>query len=274
MALVRTSELIDRQGFVLAVNVILLEHAESYLMAAEELELGLVLQLSENTVSYHGGLAPLGKALIELAKISKQPMAVHLDHATDPELVRAATKLGFSSVMFDGSKLDYETNVATTRALVTELGDQVWFEAELGEVGGKDGVHAPGARTKPSEAKEFVRDTKVAGLAVAVGSSHAMLDKTSELDFKLMEELAEAVDVPLVLHGSSGVSHQDLRRAVNAGIKKINIATELNVVFNNELRKHVESGPGDPRKFLVPARLALKDHLVSLVRAISGNDHL
>lgn len=268
MPLVQTQQIIDEQGFTLAVNVILLEHAEAYVLAAEELGKGLVLQLSENTINYHGSLAPMGKALLEMAAASKQLIAVHLDHATNPELVRAAADLGFSSVMYDGSQLDYVSNVETTKQLVKEVSSKVWFEAELGEVGGKDGVHAPGVRTKPAEAAAFVEETGVNGLAVAVGSSHAMLDKSSELDFELIADLNDAVSVPLVLHGSSGVSHSDLRKAIAAGIQKINIATELNVVFNDVVKQHIAAGPGDPRKFLVPAREALKNHLVSLHKTL------
>jgi fructose-bisphosphate aldolase, class II len=269
VTLVNTGELIDGQRFVLAANVILLEHAEAYVAAAEQLQAGLVLQLSENTVTYHGGLAPIGTAMIELARASAQGIAVHLDHATDRNLVRQAAALGFNSVMFDGSKLDYNENVRATRDLRAELGPEVWFEAELGEIGGKDGVHKPGVRTKPHEAVEFVNETKVDGLAVAVGSSHAMLTKSSELDFELIRQLAAAVPVPLVLHGSSGVSHADLKRAIEAGIKKLNIATELNQVFNQALSQNLTLGPGDPRKFLVPARAALTDHLIELHRGLS-----
>lgn len=270
MPLTNTGALIDRQRFVLAVNVILLEHAEAYLVAAEKLNTGLVLQLSENTIDYHGGLRPLGLALLELAKMSNQPHAVHLDHATDPDLVRAAAELGFSSVMFDGSKLDYPQNLAITRALRGEVGPNVWFEAELGEIGGKDGAHHPGVRTNPVDAAEFVAATGVDGLAVAVGSSHAMVDKTSVLDFELISELAAAVPVPLVLHGSSGVSNSDLKRAISSGIKKVNIATELNSVFNASIKQHIDLGPSDPRKFLQPARTALTAHLVEFHRALAG----
>ncbi|MFM2023655.1 MAG: hypothetical protein RIR89_1047 [Actinomycetota bacterium] len=270
MPLVKTQQIIDQQGFTLAVNVILLEHAEAFVQAAEELGKGLVLQLSENTINYHGSLAPVGKALIEMAASSKQPIAVHLDHATNSDLVRNAAELGFSSVMFDGSSLDYAANVATTKQLVQEVSSRVWFEAELGEVGGKDGVHAPGVRTKPEEAASFVTETGVHGLAVAVGSSHAMLDKSSELDFDLISQLRDAVGVPLVLHGSSGVSHLDLRKAIAAGIKKVNIATELNVVFNEVIKQHIAAGPGDPRKFLIPAREALKNHVVFLYKTLAG----
>lgn len=270
MALVKTSQIIDEQGFALAVNVILLEQAEAYLSAASTLGIGMVLQLSENTVDYHGSLSPIGAALLALARESEQNIAVHLDHATRPDLVRSAAELGFSSVMYDGSNLEFEENVAATKSLCEELAGRVWFEAELGEVGGKNGVHHPGVKTDPPAAAEFVRETGVDGLAVAVGSSHAMLEKSTELDFALIEQLANAVSVPLVLHGSSGVSHENLKIAIKTGIKKINLATELNLVFNTGIKDNLALGPADPRKFLVPARSDLAAHLVNLYRAITA----
>lgn len=268
MTLVRTDEIIAEQGFTLAVNVITLEQAEAYLMAAEQMGQGIVLQLSQNTVRFHGAIEPLGRALLEMAQLSSQRIAVHLDHATDPELVRIAASLNFSSVMFDGSELEYKENVGATKSLCAELGGRVWFEAELGEVGGKDGVHAPGARTDPVEAARFVDETGVDGLAVAVGSSHAMLEKSSELDLNLISLLASSVNVPLVLHGSSGVSHTQLGAAIQAGIRKVNIATELNAVFTSAISEGIEAGKGDPRKFLAPAREKLAAHLVGLHQKI------
>lgn len=269
MALVKTSHIIEEHGFALAVNVILLEQAEAYLSAASTLGIGLVLQLSENTVDYHGSLAPMGAALVALARESKQNIAVHLDHATKPDLVRSAAELGFSSVMYDGSNLEFEANVSATKSLREELAGQVWFEAELGEVGGKNGVHSPGVKTDPKAAAKFVLETGVDGLAVAVGSSHAMLEKSTELDFTQIKLLADAVSVPLVLHGSSGVSHENLKIAIKTGIKKINIATELNMVFGAGIKKNLDLGPADPRKFLVPARTDLAAHLVKLYGTIA-----
>lgn len=271
MALVNTGEILRDQPFVLAVNVIMLEQAEAYISAAEQLETGLVLQLSENTVGFHGSLEPMGLALLALAERSTQSISVHLDHATKPDLVKQAISLGFRSVMFDGSALDFSENVTQTAELVSHAKrNDCWFEAELGEVGGKDGVHAPGVRTNPEDAQEFVLQTDVDGLAVAVGSSHAMLDKMAELDFELISKLAERVPVPLVLHGSSGVSRANLKTAISSGIRKVNLATELNVVFNQVIHDTIIEVPlGDPRKFLRPARAALESYLIELIRELS-----
>ncbi|TGJ94949.1 fructose-bisphosphate aldolase, partial [Actinotalea fermentans ATCC 43279 = JCM 9966 = DSM 3133] len=134
-----------------------------------------------------------------------------LDHAEDRALVSEAVRLGFTSVMYDGSALDYERNVEATADVVREAHARgVFVEAELGKVGGKDGVHAPGVRTDPAEAVAFVAATGVDALAVAVGSSHAMTDRTASLDFERIAGLRAAVPVPLVLHGSSGVADHDL----------------------------------------------------------------
>lgn len=271
MALTNTGEILKAQGFALAVNVITLEQAEAFIEASAQAQSGLILQLSENTVKFHGSLSPIGSAMMALAKESSQPISVHLDHATDENLVRAAIDLGFSSVMFDGSTLEYQQNLGKTKDLVGFAHNRgVWFEAELGEIGGKDGVHAPGVRTKPSEAKQFVQETGVDGLAVAVGSSHAMLDKSASLDFDLISEIADVVQIPLVLHGSSGVSRSDLKKAIASGISKVNLATELNVVFNKSLSESIDPEKfGDPRKFLGPARSALATYLAELITELS-----
>jgi fructose-bisphosphate aldolase class II len=271
VALVNTAEILQSQPFVLAVNVIMLEQAEAFVASAEESGTGLVLQLSENTVEFHGGLEPLALALFALARKSSQKISVHLDHATDPKLVKDAISLGFTSVMFDGSSLDFEENLEKTAELAALAAkNKCWFEAELGEVGGKDGVHAPGIRTNPEDAKEFVMRTEVNGLAVAVGSSHAMLEKSADLDFELIAQLSAAVSVPLVLHGSSGVSRANLKLAIRSGISKVNLATELNVVFNQAMLEAMQQAkPGDPRKFLRPAREALTRYLTTLIRELS-----
>ena len=141
------------------------------------------------------------------------PVSLHLDHVEDDDLLRRAADVGISSVMYDASKLDYDKNVEATRAAREWAhANGLYLEAELGEVGGKDGAHAPGVRTDPGEAAEFVAATGVDALAVAVGSSHAMTDRSAALDHALIAELARAVPVPLVLHGSSGVPDDELAR--------------------------------------------------------------
>lgn len=250
-----------------------IEHAEAFTAAAEGAAKPVVLQISQNAVRYHGALAAIGLATLTLARGCAVPVVVHLDHATDTSLVKDAIALGFSSVMFDASALAYEENVAATAAIVRQCHDAgLDAEAELGEVGGKDGVHAAGARTRPEEAKAFVAATGVDALAVAVGTSHAMTERHVALDLELISALRAAVPVPLVLHGSSGVPDEELLRAVAAGMTKINIATHLNRVFTDSVRATLAAHPEmvDSRRYLGPARDALAVEAERLLRLLSG----
>lgn len=244
-----------------AFNVIHLEHAEALVGAAEDVGLPVVLQISENTATWHGSLAPLALATRVLAERASVPVVLHLDHAVSVELVRESLDLGFTSVMFDGSTLDDRTNRSTTRGVVELCHARgVAVEAELGEIGGKDGVHAPGVRTDPVDAQRFAVDTGVDALAVAVGSSHAMVERTAALDLELVAAIRAVVAVPLVLHGSSGVPDDGLRAAVRAGMTKVNIATHLSSVFTAAARERLDADAGlvDSRKYLGPARTAMR----------------
>jgi len=256
---------------VAAFNVIQLEHAEAYAAAAERVGLPVVMQISENCVRYHGALAPIAAATLAIADACAQPVVVHLDHAEDVSLVEEAVRLGLTSVMFDGSTLPDDENRAVTRRVV-ELcrAAGVSVEAELGEVGGKDGVHAPGVRTDPDDAARFVADTGVDALAVAVGSSHAMTDRTAQLDTDLIAALRRSVPVPLVLHGSSGVPDEGLVAAVRAGMTKVNIATHLNQVFTRAMTERLEASPTvDTRKYLGAARDAVTDEAARLMQLLA-----
>ena len=259
---------------VAAFNVITLEHAEAIAAGAARAGRGVILQLSENAVRFHGGAyRPLLLACRELASSSAVPLALHLDHVETETLADAiitdAAELGVGSLMVDASQHPYEQNVAVTARLAhrAHIAD-LWVEAELGQVGGKDGAHAPGARTDPDEAAAFVKATAVDGLAVAVGSSHAMSSRTASLDLELIARLAAAVPVPLVLHGSSGVPDAALLDAVGAGIRKVNIGTALNVAGTASLRAALEADTVDPRAALSAARDAMADVVAHYVQLL------
>ncbi|MET9589482.1 class II fructose-bisphosphate aldolase [Streptomyces sp. NPDC006516] len=251
-----------------AFNVVQIEHAQAIVSGAEAAGLPVILQVSENTARYHGSLEPIGLASLAVARAAGVPVAVHLDHAESAGLVREAVRLGFTSVMFDASALPYEDNVAATREIAAYCHARgVWVEAELGEIGGKDGAHAPGVRTDPAEARAFVEATGVDALAVAVGSSHAMLTRDAVLDFALISRLRDAVAVPLVLHGSSGVGDTGLAAAISAGMTKVNISTHLNKLFTRAVRTYLDAHTeaADPRAYLGPARDAVATEVTRLL---------
>ncbi|MPZ17647.1 MAG: ketose-bisphosphate aldolase [Luteitalea sp.] len=276
MPLVRTQEIVDNARHagrgVAAFNVITLEHAEAIVTGAERVGASVILQISQNAVKFHHGrVEPIAAASAAVARAAGVSVSLHLDHVDDEALLRRAVEAGFSSVMYDGSTLDYDANVAATRAAVDWAHHHgLWLEAELGEVGGKGGAHAPGVRTQPAEARRFVGATGVDALAVAVGSTHAMTSRSARLDHVLIEELRNAVPVPLVLHGSSGVPDDELVRGVAAGLVKINIGTALNIAFTGAVRELLAADADvvDPRKYTASGREAMAATVARLLRVL------
>lgn len=255
-----------------AFNVIQLEHAEAIISGANQAQLPVILQVSQNAIDYHGALEPISLATLACASNSIVPTSVHLDHAQDTELIRRALDLGYDSIMFDGSKMEFTENIKISKQmaqLAHSYGASI--EVELGEIGGKDGVHAPGVRTKPSEAKAFAEETGVDLLAVAVGSSHAMTKRSAQLDFDLISAIRAVVPIPLVLHGSSGVSDTDLQSAVKAGMSKINIATHLNHIFTDSIRSTLATDPHlvDTRKYVGVARDEVAAEITRLLKLLN-----
>jgi len=256
-----------------AFNLIGIEHAEAIVAGAEAAAAPVVLQISENCVAYHGSLAPIGLAALAIARSAGVPVTVHLDHATSEPLVHAAADIGIGSVMFDASAQRHHANVAATAAVTAWCHRRgIWVEAELGEIGGKDGVHAAGARTRPAEAAAYAAGTGVDALAVAVGSSHAMLSRDAVLDLALIAEIHRAVPVPLVLHGSSGVPDDMLAAAVRAGMTKINIATQLNKVYTAAVRDRlaVDARLVDPRAYGAAGRDAVAAEVRRLLAVLAA----
>src|SRR5260221_2025841 len=237
-----------------AFNLSGIEHAGAIAAGAEGAGRPVVLRMRWNRGKSPGAAEPVALATLAIARSAAVPVAVHLDHATSVELVRAAAGIGISSVMFDASALEYAANLAATAEVAAWCHQRgMWVEAELGEIGGKDGVHAAGARTRPQDAVAYVGATGVDALAVAVGSSHAMLTRDAVIDFDLIGRIRAEVPaaVPLVLHGSSGVPDAALGKAILAGMTKINIATQLNKVFTAAVRERLAADERlvDPRQY-------------------------
>ncbi|EFE70994.1 MULTISPECIES: class II fructose-bisphosphate aldolase [Streptomyces] len=281
MPLTSTGELVTRatahRSAVASFNVITLEHVEAVIAGAEAVHAPVVLQVSENAVRFrYGRLLPLARAAVAAAERAAVPVALHLDHVRSDALLRQAPDAGFGSVMYDAARLPYAENLAATRAAAEWAhAHGLWIEAELGQIGGKDGeppldAHAPGARTDPDQARAFVADSGVDALAVAVGTTHAMTTRTAALDRALLKRLSTALDVPLVLHGSSGLPDEELAAAVTGGIAKVNVGTALNIAMTGAIREFLAAHPEavDSRGYLTVGREAMVRTVAAIIEAL------
>lgn len=255
-----------------AFNVNNMEIVQAIIEAAEELNSPVILQASQGGLKYAGVeyIAALGKVAAEKAKV---PVALHLDHGTDFQQIMLCIRHGFSSVMIDGSQYELEENIAITKKVV-EIAHAVGIsvEAELGKIGGIEDDIVVDEReatfTDPMEAKLFVDKTKVDYLAIAVGTAHGVYKGEPKLDFDRIKAIKEAVNIPLVLHGSSGVPNDAIEKAVSLGINKINIDTDLRIAFTDAIKDFLKKDPDniDPRKILGPGKEAMKEVIKEKMR--------
>ncbi len=242
MALVTMKKLLEQAGKenrgVGAFSVGNMEMVKGAVWAAEELDTPIILQIAEVRLP-HSPLALMGPMMVQAAKEAKVDVAVHLDHGLTMETVKKALELGFTSVMYDSSTYPFEENMARTREVV-EIAKKygATVEAELGLVGGsEDGSCDHGIRcTDPEDAKAFCENTGIDALAVAIGNAHGNYPVAPTLAFDVLEEIDRKTEIPLVLHGGSGITDEDFRRAISLGIVKVNIAT----ASFNQLTKRAE----------------------------------
>ena len=243
-----------------AFNVNNMEIVQAIIEAAEETNSPVILQASQGGLKYAGVeyIAELGKLA---AKNAKVPVAIHLDHGTDFEQVMLCIRHGFTSVMIDGSRFDLEGNIQITKKGIEGA-------RELGKIGGTEDhitVDEKNATfTDPKEAKRFADETNVDSLAIAVGTAHGLYKGEPKLDFDRIKIIKEMTNMPLVLHGSSGVPADSIKKAVSLGINKINIDTDLRIAFSNAVKEFIKENPDsiDPRKILSPAKLAMKEAVI------------
>lgn len=265
----------QREKFAIgAFNANTMEQVQAIVIAAQAEQSPAVIQVSHRALQYVGsGAEMLGLEYIAaVGRVAAQsvsvPIALHLDHATEDE-VRRAISLGFTSVMFDGSLLPYDQNVAMTRRLADEARIAgVCMEAELGEVP-KPGVSEDTeALTDPDEAAAFVAETGIDSLAIALGSMHSVVEKHVSIDLERLKAIRAAVSLPLVLHGSSGVLDGQIAEGIRLGLCKVNVATQLNKVFTLAARARLEDDATmvDPRKYLGPARAAMIEGVRERIR--------
>lgn len=255
----------DNSYAVGSFNANNMEIVQAIIGAAEEMNSPVIIQASQGGLKY-AGVDYIAALALTAANNASVPVAVHLDHGTDFEQVVACIRHGFSSVMIDGSGYDFEENIAVTKDIARiahAVGVSV--EAELGKIGGtEDDVHVDdkdATMTDPDQAREFVDRTKCDFLAIAVGTAHGIYHGDPEIDFERIEQISSKVDVPLVLHGASGVSDEDLREAISLGICKINIDTDIRRYFAKAVGDFIRENPDeiDPRKILGPARDAMEE---------------
>ena len=282
-----------------AFNIHNLESLQAVVTAAQEENSPVIVAVTPSAIKY-AGLTYLAKTVETASQLVSVPMSLHLDHGKDIDTITKCVDAGFTSVMIDGSHLSFEENIALTRKVI-ELAHPkgVAVEAELGRLAGVEEVSVEEKEailTDPEAAREFVECTNVDALAVAIGTSHGAykFKGKPKLDFKRLTEIREKVDVPLVLHGASGVPvwiiekatkygaqlagakgtpDESIKQAIRLGIAKINIDTDLRLAFTAAVREVLVTTPAqfDPRKILGPAREAMKEVVKSKMRLFGSS---
>lgn len=256
----------QRKGYAVpAFNIHNLETLQVVVETAAQLRSPLIVAGTPGTFRY-ADTANLVALAGSLAQLWNHPLALHLDHHENADDIYTRVAMGVRSVMIDGSHLPFEKNID----LVTKVTDfchrcDVSVEAELGQLAGQEEhlrIDEKDARyTQPRQAKEFVMRTGVDSLAVAIGTAHGLYQSHPQLDFERLEAIRQAVTVPLVLHGASGLPRSDIRQAIALGVCKVNVATELKCAFSSGLKNYFAAHPeeNDPRHYMAPAKAAMKE---------------
>ncbi|HCX04477.1 MAG TPA: fructose-1,6-bisphosphate aldolase, class II [Clostridiales bacterium] len=266
--LVTGKELLDKAhegGYAVgAFNVNTMEQCQAIIAAAEETRSPVIIQASQGGLKY-AGVKMISAMVKALAEDTDIPVALHLDHGTDFKQIMLCLRHGFTSVMIDASKLPLQGNIDTTKK-VCEIAHAVGVsvEAEIGKIGGTEDDVTVSEReatfTDPDEAAKLVNETGVDSLAIAIGTAHGPYKGEPKLDFDRLELIKKKLDMPIVLHGSSGVPEASIRKAVSLGVNKINIDTDIRLSFSAAVRDFVDKSDAyDPRKIITPARDAMKE---------------
>jgi len=256
-------------------NVHNMEYVQGVVEAAEETQSPVIIAITERPLNYYG-IDYLINTVKAAEKNCSVPLCLHLDHGDNLDIVFKCIEAGFSSVMYDGSHLPLEENIANTKKVVEKAAEHgIYAEAELGKLQGiEDGKESTeSALTDPDEAKRFVEETGVAVLAVAVGTAHGFYDGEPKLDFERLKAIREKVDVPLVLHGGSGVPEKSVKKAIEIGISKVNVGTELKVAFNSGIKSVWEENPDEIEctEIMGAAREGIKNKVVEKINLLRSN---
>ncbi|MDI6603672.1 MAG: class II fructose-1,6-bisphosphate aldolase [Thermoanaerobacteraceae bacterium] len=255
-----------------AFNTSNLEITQAIVEAAEEMKSPAIIEVSEGGLKY-GGIEVISAIVRTLAQKASVPIALHLDHGTDFNIVMKCLRNGWTSVMMDASKLPLEENIEVTKNVVKIAhGMGVSVEAEIGKIGGtEDNVtvtEREAAMTDPEEAYKFAKETGVDYLAISIGTAHGPYKGEPKLDFDRLKTIKGMLNMPLVLHGASGVPADSIERAVSLGINKINIDTDIRQAFTAKLRDIIDKDKVvyDPRKILGPCKEAMKEVVMNKMK--------
>lgn len=279
MALVTSKELLldaQKRGYAVgAFNVENMEMAIAVLAAAEETGSPVIMQTTPSTVKFAGldYYLAIVRAAAERASV---PVVMHLDHGNSFQLAMQALRTGYTSIMIDGSKLSFEENIALTKSVTDAcIPNKVPVEGELGKVGGKEDDLVNGddnPYTDPEEARIFVERTMVDSLAVGIGTSHGVYKGVPRVNVERLSEIRALVDVPLVLHGTSGVPDGQVRDCVSRGICKVNYATDLRIALTKGIRTYLELNPEtfDPKKYTSCGMAEVKAYVMQKMEVVGS----
>lgn len=255
----------NKEGYAVpAFNIHNLETIQTVVQTAAEEQSPVILAATPGTMKYAG--RAYIQAIAEVAaKENNIPIALHLDHHETLDSIQASLELGTKSVMIDGSHHSFEENIAISKKVVEEAHAYgATVEAELGKLVGQEDdliVEASeAAYTDPATVIEFVERTGVDSLAVAIGTGHGLYETEPNLDFERLKKIKNLIDIPIVLHGASGISKEDVQKCIALGCAKVNISTELKIPFSYGLRENLinHADETDPRKYMEPAKKAMK----------------
>lgn len=259
-----------------AFNVENMEMVQAVIAAAEEMRSPIIIQTTPSTLKYASPELYLAnvKALANKAEV---PIAIHLDHGNSFELAMQTFRCGYTSIMIDGSQKPFEENIALTSAVIKAAhAANISVEAELGTVGGKEDSldNGEGGYTDPSKAKEFVERSGCDSLAVAIGTAHGVYKHTPKLDLNRLSAIREVVDIPLVLHGTSGVDDEVVKECVQRGICKVNYATDLRIAYTRGVKEVLAENPDtiDPKKYGARGREYVKQYVMEKMQVV-GSAH-
>lgn len=280
MSLVTTKELLldaQKNGYAVgAFNVENMEMVQAVVAAAEELSSPVIMQTTPSTVKY-ADLAYFYANAKVAADMASVPVVMHLDHGSSFELAMRAYRTGYTSIMIDGSHETYEDNIKVSKAVADACHPGgVPVEAELGKVGGKEDDLDGGEGdpyTDPQEAAEFIKRTGVDSLAVAIGTAHGVYKGEPKLDLDRLSEIRKVVDIPLVLHGTSGVPDETVKECVKRGICKVNYATDLRIAFSKGVKAVMTADPNvfDPKKYNAAGREEVKKYVMQKIMIVGSN---